>query len=316
MTRFESRVLIHFESPFFPNVVTLESNPRYRKSEAHSSHSKFLPRICEVARPITVVPMEPELPRLVAGPTRNDKPSLARKRTRDSGLSGTSSDPPLFSSDDASASLETYAHPRKKQLYYGPWWAPNAHVLSAPKGQPSKKRAFERNYDSGVWMGSEASSDLPSDFLTEQDEESPSKAFRPENVTKWTEPQQRARDIIEHSLERAVESIDLSRLGLDDLPGEILDPLKYFVREPPSSGEFNSLEASLHLYLSGNQISQVPVEVYSLNLTVLSLRHNEIKSLSPAIIQLTRLQECNLSSNKLRYLPWEILFKTPLAPLL
>lgn len=95
--------------------------------------------------------VEPELPPIHA------KPPLVRKRTLDHVIYNTSSDPPLFSSDDVSSTVENYSRPRTKQLRTGPWWS-----QTLPICEPSaifQKRKLDRNFDSGVWMGSDNSID-------------------------------------------------------------------------------------------------------------------------------------------------------------
>ena len=71
-----------------------------------------------------------------------------------------SSDPPLFSSDDASASIENYDDKRKKRQYRGTWWGEKLDksiqtVMDIDVVKPQRKREFKRNIDSAVWMGSD-----------------------------------------------------------------------------------------------------------------------------------------------------------------
>lgn len=83
----------------------------------------------------------------------HDSIEHSKKRDLDDFLA-TSSDPPLFSSDDVPSSAENYTQPRSKRQRKGPWW-------SGPQAvQPShrqKRGGFTRNIDSAVWMGSDAS---------------------------------------------------------------------------------------------------------------------------------------------------------------
>ncbi|KAI6101324.1 hypothetical protein F5141DRAFT_1066054 [Pisolithus sp. B1] len=63
----------------------------------------------------------------------------------------------------------------------------------------------------------------------------------------------------------------------------------------------------LQLYLSGNKISSLPPELFTLqNLSVLSLRSNQLTYLPGDICRLKNLKELNISLNRLTYLPWEI----------
>ena len=107
-----------------------------------------------------------ELPNL-ARFTVNSSTSLAtrpRKRARYE-TPVASSDPPLFSSDD-DPSLDKYTRGRQKQQYRGPWFKqePASDVptgeftlnLNSERDGPRRgKRVFERQYDSGVFLGSD-----------------------------------------------------------------------------------------------------------------------------------------------------------------
>lgn len=91
---------------------------------------------------------------------------LSRKRTREDPYS-TSSDPPIFSSDDLPPGLENYSTHRTKRLHQGPWWTtPSGQKLGLNNGRVRQKREFKRNMDSGVWMNSDDTEiDGASDFL-------------------------------------------------------------------------------------------------------------------------------------------------------
>lgn len=83
-----------------------------------------------------------------AGPSRIN----GRKRTRPSFLleDNTPSDPALFSSDPPDPSAEHYFSPRPKKQYRGTWW-------QNEKQGSRVRRGFQRNMDSGVFMGSDSS---------------------------------------------------------------------------------------------------------------------------------------------------------------
>jgi len=94
---------------------------------------------------------------------------LSRKRTLTDydDETTTSSDPALFSSDEHAPDAENYlSGKRKKHTYQGSWWDNRRVKMGKPK-----KREFRRNFDSGVFMGSETSDEaLSSDSFGLEDE--------------------------------------------------------------------------------------------------------------------------------------------------
>ena len=106
---------------------------------------------------------EPELPPLPR--LRSTVPQLTRKRTHTEYETNTSSDPALFSSDDhKEASAEVYASKRRKEKWTGTWWGDRLRHTST-----RAKTSFRRNYDSGIFMGSEGTdTSLEDEFLADQ----------------------------------------------------------------------------------------------------------------------------------------------------
>ena len=100
------------------------------------------------------------------GPTLPDLPRLFpytvnKKRNHEEYLAS-SSDAPLFSSDDLPASsAENYIEPRVKRQHQRPWYekdqgSSGVSVHSSMK-EARMKKPFQRTYDSGVWLGSDES---------------------------------------------------------------------------------------------------------------------------------------------------------------
>lgn len=187
---------------------------------------------------------EPELPPLPA-PGREQmlsagRPSLlTRKRTHSDydHEPGTSSDPATFSSDETAPGAENYASgKRKKRTFRGAWWD-RQPAKGYAKGD-QKKREFTRNFDSGIFMGSESEEALSSDsftleeeFLREQEnvreeyqqarsakflslqnsQTTPRACLAPKDIiARTTEEHQLVLDTIHKCLENGKEDVDLS----------------------------------------------------------------------------------------------------------
>ena len=107
-----------------------------------------------------------ELPPIAPAPPLTKKPLLNHKRTwdYDAGITN-SSDPAVFSSDDhVSGSLDDYTSKRRKYQWKGTWWGERTKRLSGSRHR--MQREFKRNYDSGIFMGSETTeSSLDEEFL-------------------------------------------------------------------------------------------------------------------------------------------------------
>ncbi|KAG0053763.1 hypothetical protein BGZ83_000475 [Gryganskiella cystojenkinii] len=111
--------------------------------------------------------------------------------------------------------------------------------------------------------------------------------------------------LIQEAVEDGVGELDLSNLELNDLPSDIRD-LNYAIIYS-ERGSFSLSKNRLKLFLSSNQFSTVPMDVFSLqNLSVLSLRNNNIEVIPPEIGQLHNLVELSLGGNLLKYLPSQI----------
>lgn len=184
--------------------------------------------------------------RLPPPPPRNTmdtKPtlgSIGRKRSRQDYLT-TSSDPPLFSSDDAPASLENYNDHRPKRTFKGTWWGEKVGKPAAEpvRNDPRKKREFKRTVDSGVWMRSDET-DVDADLEADVDQvlnqlHGPSESSRDAKGRLWENPltwkssasspvssrqlknrsqssidQREASSQVEQCVENGIETVDLS----------------------------------------------------------------------------------------------------------
>ena len=250
-------------------------------------------------------------------------PNRKRQWTENDNLSSD----PIFS-DDTSGAEGCDAHPRRKRIVKGPWWtlrktSDNRMSGRVAHGKKLAKKAGLRNADSGVWLGSD-SSDVSCDSITSSrarlqqlavhdlaDNTNRTMAYDYDHETPTTFFAEMVILCVEHGQER----IDLSYRGITYLSSDTLKPLHQLIRpahtnhtQPPSEEEFTPLLPSLKLFLSSNNLTSLPSELFSLeHLTVLSLRNNQLTSLPPFISNLKNLTELNISGNDIRYLPWELL---------
>ena len=177
---------------------------------------------------------DPNLPPL-------QRPSLAttgRKRTIEEALNP-SSDIPMFSSDDLSASLETYSSQNKKRQHIRRWWDDRRTSLSTEAAlapTKTKRSAFSRNDDSGVWMNSDDAEPEMDEVSSNQQAALQGQAIpmssqetedldmvgdnsesiippywqrQPENLVNFHAAQARASELIQTALDCAAEAVDL-----------------------------------------------------------------------------------------------------------
>jgi hypothetical protein len=96
----------------------------------------------------------------------------------------TPSDPALFSSDPPDPSAEHYFAPRRKKQYRGTWWQDGTK-------EKRERKAFERNLDSGVFMGSDSSLeslDVEVGDELESDDTVPDETLRPDGMVRRRHP--------------------------------------------------------------------------------------------------------------------------------
>ncbi|KAK3715229.1 hypothetical protein LTR37_007196 [Vermiconidia calcicola] len=211
---------------------------------------------------------------------------------------------------------------RRKKLVKGPYFTARRTSTRSLR-QAMARREHIRNADSGVWLGSDVSDDsIDSATPSQQRVTSLHLHDLPSRARQSTAPTQptcspaeaHARSTITECLDTGRETIDLTDLRLTELSNASLKPLHQLIRHshtdlthPPSEDEFTPLTPSIKLFLYGNKLSTLPSELFRLhNITVLSLRNNELLHIPPTIGQLAKLEELNIAQNKIRWLPWEL----------
>lgn len=165
---------------------------------------------------------EPTLPKLSWDPRTESFSNRTRKRVRSS--PPPSSDPAIFSSDD-DPSADNYTQERRKRKYRGPWYhqrpASDAGTLEEPELDRRKgKRTFERQYDSGVFMGSDGMSDIDELMENAESFNSSPLPLRQPRLVQLQRPVQSAQELAEESargriercLEEGRESVDISHV--------------------------------------------------------------------------------------------------------
>ncbi|KAI3326899.1 hypothetical protein HD806DRAFT_531495 [Xylariaceae sp. AK1471] len=245
-----------------------------------------------------------------------------RKRNRDGvtapPLFSNSSDPAVFSSDD-DPHIDNYVNGRhRKKCYVGSWFqqmpaSSDSTFSEARAPLPKPKRAFERDFDSGVWMGSDGSVDADEDFTMEIESLPESKLPQlqnPRSVPSIAPEELIVRTRIDAAIDDGNPDIDLSSLGVTTISDSSISRLAELALIPSVDKDvpFEQKNPELGLYLSNNRLTRAPGALYNLeHLTYLSLRNNQISELPPSIGRLCNLRELNLSLNRLRYLPGELL---------
>nr|POE51651.1 leucine-rich repeat-containing protein 40 [Quercus suber] len=231
-----------------------------------------------------------------------------------SGYASQQSSDPVFSDtpSDAEQQFDEQGDPKRKKIVKGPWWNVRRGSECGVRRSLSRRKKI-RNFDSGVWMGSDSSEESNASIVPNQQRTQMGDAPVGENAIPVTEAI--AADFIQRCLDEGKEAVDLTDLGLYNISNATLRPLHQLIRhshdqltQPPSEDEFVPLTPSLQLFLANNHISSLPAELFTFtNLTVLSLRSNELSRLPAAIGRLQNLQELNVSGNQLKFLPWEML---------
>ncbi|KAK8016117.1 CCR4-NOT transcription complex subunit 6 [Apiospora rasikravindrae] len=265
---------------------------------------------------------EPTLPPLPSVSWDSESQSFTRKRVRGAHaappLFSNSSDPAVFSSDD-DPNVENYAQGgrQRKKRYVGSWF--HQHPASGDSAfgeevrpRPLTKRTLQRQFDSGVWMGSDISTDMEEVGMEIGQTATPKlpqlNVSRPVIVPSPAEKEAHAR-IIE-ALDLGRENLDLTSLGLERLSDAVISFLGELSCIPlvTDGVPFEHKDPALKIFLSGNPLIRAPGALFNLEfLSVLSLRNTRMAELPPAIGNLRNLKTLNISLTRLRYLPAELL---------
>lgn len=162
------------------------------------------------------------LPRLAWNSDRSSHNKSPRKRVRLS--SPVISSDPIFSSED-DPSVDNYSRERQKRRYRGPWY--RQQIASDPpdqgsgEGQPKAsrkvKRTLERQFDSGVWLGSDFTDNdeiveglVPTDGFLDPRLQGREFTLPVSSRSIALSPEVLAQRHIEYCLETGNETIDLS----------------------------------------------------------------------------------------------------------
>ncbi|KAJ4344751.1 uncharacterized protein N0V89_012495 [Didymosphaeria variabile] len=238
-----------------------------------------------------------------------------------------SSPPPLFSENDSldTADVTNYESPRDKRKRAGTWWQ------TGPRGAP-KRRQFNRNFDSGVYMmsddseasapassaisylGFDSTSDIPSDPPAPESLEHSDEGIEPttKSTSAW---EARISRVIQQGLDSNEMHYNLQSYYIQDDELHQLGMLNQIVTVPPgidvdvpAEGQYRSMIPEIHVNLSLNELSRLSPTLFNLQyLTSLTLRHNAIEAIPPQIKELTNLKTLDLCYNLIHTLPCELL---------
>ena len=112
------------------------------------------------------------------------------------------------------------------------------------------------------------------------------------------------------AIEESREVIDLSNMSLLSVP-KVLEELKFMptcMQQPKSTQmQFASLYPSIHLFLQGNVIQELPKFLFRISgIKALVVRNNKLTEIPQEIKRLKQLEVLSLGGNELRFLPAEI----------
>ncbi|KNG49269.1 hypothetical protein TW65_04250 [Stemphylium lycopersici] len=262
--------------------------------------------------------------------------------------SKSSSPPPVFSSDDSRESVDVtnYESPRiHKNKRKGAWWDSRESAHNSPEvKKPKFGRNLDRNFDSGVYMLSDATdstedilpqhkSPFPEEMEYEDDHAihtgvSGQQEIEPDNPCYSTvtavpvshsvtmsETERHFNSKVDAGLNDNRTEYNFSYMNLRDshisriraLDG-LVDVTNMERNSPPPEMQYRQLNPELRIFLNNNRLHRLVPAIYTLeDLTHLYLQHNEIEELPQEIRRLKNLKALNLSNNKLKHLPFDII---------
>ena len=225
-----------------------------------------------------------------------------------------SSPPPLFSSDDSRDSIDVsnYESPRIfKNKRKGTWWDNRESAHGSPG---CKKTKISRNFDSGVYMMSDAT-DSSEEMLPQHRAPFASEGESDEKEPPLNEAETAFNHLLRIGLERNLEVYEFRALDLRDNDISKIGDLTSIIKSPPdpgtvlpAEGQYRSMIPELYVNLSQNSLCRLTPSIFNIQtLTSLILRNNHIRELPPQIGQLQNLKTLDVSLNQLTFLPFEML---------
>lgn len=113
---------------------------------------------------------------------------------------------------------------------------------------------------------------------------------------------QKAREIVLNAFDEMYTTIDLSGLGLSEVPHEVKDLNNLVVFGNDAT------QISYQLFMSNNKIRILSPALFKFTkLNVLAIRQNKIEKLPAMISNLVNLTDLSIGSNRLKFLPFQIL---------
>jgi Leucine Rich repeats (2 copies) len=226
----------------------------------------------------------------------------------------TSSDPAMFSSDDHNPTAEDYAGKRRKEKWHGTWWGEKVGSRAQSNSQGSRRK-FTRNFDSGVWMGSEGTDTSFEDEFFGEAEAKISKGSKFTSVLDTEQADRHPAGNISHKAPPAVPPYDAIPCSsqVSNFDNAKIDPLHAAVDQVID----RCLEAgNENVDLSSMSLEEVPNT--SLRRLRALTKHSTVQDMPPSQEAYSSIEPAlrlYLSTNALRIFPSEIINLTKLRVL-